>query len=59
VSYANPKKTKDATLGSKAMTLVFAEGKQAEDAKAAGADVVGGEELIPLVSEERWREGRE
>lgn len=30
--------------------LVFAEGKQADEARKAGADVVGGPELIDAVS---------
>ena len=34
--------------------LVFAKGPKAEEAKAAGADFVGGEELIPKIQKENW-----
>ena len=36
--------------------LVFAKGPKAEEAKAAGADFVGGEELIPKIQKENWFE---
>jgi len=36
--------------------LVFAKGPKAEEAKAAGADFVGGEELIPKIQNENWFE---
>ena len=36
--------------------LVFARGAKAEEAKAAGADFVGGEELIPKIQNENWFE---
>ena len=35
---------------------VFAKGAKAEAAKAAGADFVGGEELIPKIQNENWFE---
>ena len=34
--------------------LVFAKGTKAEEAKAAGADFVGAEELIPKIEKENW-----
>ena len=34
--------------------LVFAKGPKAEEAKSAGADFVGGEELIPKIQKENW-----
>ena len=34
--------------------LVFAKGSKAEEAKAAGADFVGAEELIPKIQKENW-----
>ena len=34
--------------------LVFAKGAKAEEAKAAGADFVGAEELIPKIEKEKW-----
>ena len=34
--------------------LVFAKGPKAEEAKAAGADFVGAEELIPKIQNENW-----
>ena len=33
--------------------LVFAKGPKAEEAKAAGADFVGGEELIPKIQKKK------
>ena len=36
--------------------LVFAKGVKADEAKAAGADFVGGEELIPKIQGEGWFE---
>jgi large subunit ribosomal protein L1 len=35
---------------------VFAKGEKAKEAEAAGADVVGGDELVKRVSEEGWLE---
>mgnify|MGYP005765779763 FL=1 len=34
--------------------LVFAKGPKADEAKAAGADFIGGEELIPKIQKENW-----
>ena len=34
--------------------LVFAKGSKADEAKQAGADFVGGEELIPKIQKENW-----
>ena len=34
--------------------LVFAKGPKADEAQAAGADFVGGEELIPKIQKENW-----
>ena len=42
--------------GKKVRILVFAKDAKAEEAKAAGADVVGGEELIPKIQNENWFE---
>ncbi|MCI8392822.1 MAG: 50S ribosomal protein L1 [Clostridia bacterium] len=36
--------------------LVFAKGPKADEAKAAGADFVGAEELIPKIEKENWFE---
>lgn len=45
--FALPREPKSKT---KDRILVFAEGRQAEEAKSAGADVVGGPELVDGVS---------
>ena len=42
--------------GKKVRVLVFAKGAKAEEAEAAGADFVGGEELIPKIQNENWFE---
>ena len=42
--------------GKKVRILVFAKDAKAEEAKAAGADFVGGEELIPKIQDENWFE---
>ena len=42
--------------GKTVRVLVFAKGVKAEEAKAAGADFVGGEELIPKIQNENWFE---
>ena len=42
--------------GQKVRILVFAKDAKAEEAKAAGADFVGGEELIPKIQNENWFE---
>jgi len=42
--------------GKTVRTLVFAKDAKAEEAKAAGADHVGGEELIPKIQKENWFE---
>ena len=42
--------------GKKVRILVFAKDAKAEEAKAAGADYVGGEELIPKIQKENWFE---
>ena len=42
--------------GRKVRSLVFAKDAKAEEAKAAGADFVGGEELIPKIQNENWFE---
>ena len=36
------------------MVLVFAKGPKAEEAEKAGADYVGGEELIPKIQNDTW-----
>ena len=43
-------------LVKKVRILVFAKDAKAEEAKAAGADFVGGEELIPKIQNENWFE---
>ena len=40
--------------GKKVRILVFAKDAKLEEAKAAGADYVGGEELIPRIQKEGW-----
>ncbi|KAB0577633.1 large subunit ribosomal protein L1 [Fusobacterium naviforme] len=40
--------------GKKVRILVFAKGPKEEEAKAAGADYVGGQELIPKIQNEGW-----
>ena len=40
--------------GKKVRVLVFAKGAKAEEAEAAGADYVGGDELIPRIQNEGW-----
>ena len=42
--------------GRKVRILVFAKDAKAEEAKAAGADYVGGDELIPKIQKENWFE---
>ena len=42
--------------GKKSAFLVFAKDAKAEEAKAAGADFVGGDELIPKIQNENWFE---
>ena len=42
--------------GKKVRILVFAKDAKAEEAKAAGADYVGAEELIPKIQHENWFE---
>ena len=42
--------------GKKVRVLVFAKGAKADEAEAAGADFVGGEELIPKIQNENWFE---
>ena len=40
--------------GKKVRILVFAKDAKAEEAQAAGADYVGGDELIPKIQNEGW-----
>lgn len=40
--------------GKKVKVLVFAKDAKAEEAKAAGADFVGAEELVPKIQKENW-----
>ncbi len=42
--------------GKKVRILVFAKDAKADEAKAAGADYVGGDELIPKIQKENWFE---
>ena len=42
--------------GKKVRILVFAKDAKAEEAKAAGADFVGGDELIPKIQNDNWFE---
>ncbi|MBQ9611102.1 MAG: 50S ribosomal protein L1 [Lachnospiraceae bacterium] len=43
-----------AGTGKKVRVLVFAKGAKLDEAEAAGADYVGGEELIPRIQKEGW-----
>ncbi|SEP96321.1 large subunit ribosomal protein L1 [Lachnospiraceae bacterium RM5] len=40
--------------GKKVRVLVFAKGAKADEAKAAGAEFVGAEELVPKIQNENW-----
>ena len=40
--------------GKKVRVLVFAKGDKVEEAQAAGADFVGGQELVPKIENEGW-----
>ena len=40
--------------GKKVRVLVFAKGDKVEEAQAAGADFVGGQELVPQIQNEGW-----
>ena len=40
--------------GKKVIVLVFAKGDKVEEAQAAGADFVGGQELVPKIQNEGW-----
>ena len=42
--------------GKKVRVLVFAKGDKASEAEAAGADFVGGDELVPKIQNEGWFE---
>ena len=42
--------------GKKVRVLVFAKGEKVAEAEAAGADFVGGEELLPKIQNENWFE---
>ena len=42
--------------GKTVRVLVFAKGAKADEALAAGADFVGGEELIPKIQNDNWFE---
>lgn len=42
--------------GKQVRVLVFAKGAKADEAEAAGADYVGGEELIPKIQNDNWFE---
>ena len=42
--------------GKTVRVLVFAKGAKAEEAQAAGADFVGGDELVPKIQKEGWFE---
>ncbi len=41
-------------IGKEVKVLVFAKDAKAEEAKAAGAEFVGAEELIPKIQKENW-----
>src|SRR5262245_43248883 len=42
--------------GKSVRVAVFAKGEKAKEAEAAGADIVGGDELVKRISEEGWLE---
>ena len=61
VSYTHLQQIRGAVVlphgtGKKVRILVFAKDAKAEEAKAAGADYVGGDELIPKIQNENWFE---
>lgn len=41
-------------IGKTVKVLVFAEGNLADEAKAAGADIVGGKEIVDKIANENW-----
>ena len=46
-----------AGTGKKVRVLVFAKGAKLDEAQAAGADFVGGQELLPRIQNEGWLDG--